>query len=207
LGLATLAIAIGVAACSGAGSSPAISPAASAAASRTVSATATPTAVATPTPVATATPIALPVAGPPYPNPATDGRGVYDGARIFTGAAATKAEHTIATLDARTGLTIVVYTQIKPASDTLDKANADALALINQWKLDRNALVIMFDMEANMVHGKVSLYAASGARAKVPDATRQAIFDNDMLPLLKRVPPDFDGALAVALKDIDTAIP
>jgi hypothetical protein len=87
-------------------------------------------------------------------------------------------------------------------------ANADALALINQWGVGRagfdDGLVILFDMQANLVHGEVSLHAGSGFRAAfLTDADRQAIFDEDMKP--KLVDGDFDGALAAALAAIDAA--
>jgi uncharacterized membrane protein YgcG len=153
---------------------------------------------------------AAPAAGPPYPEPVT-GQRVYDYAGIFSPQAVGSAEQVIRAIEDRTGAQVAVYTQIKPQSDDLDKANADALALMNQWGVGRkgfdDGLVIMFDMQSNLIHGQVSLYAGSGFRAVfLTDADRQAIFDNDMLPLLKE--QNFDGALAIALKDIDaTATP
>ena len=79
---------------------------------------------------------------------------------------------------------------------------------MDQWGVGRkgfdDGLVIIFDMQANLRHGEVSLYAGSGFRAVfLTDADRQAIFDNDMKPLL--VDGDFDGALAIALQDVDAA--
>jgi uncharacterized membrane protein YgcG len=146
-------------------------------------------------------------AGPPYPQPVT-GLRVYDNAGIFSLHARTQAQQVILAIEDRTGAQIAVYTQIKPQSDTLDKANADALALMNQWGVGRkgfdDGLVILFDMQDNLAHGQVSLYAGSGFRAAyLTDSDRQAIFDNDMAPLLGSA--DFDGALAIALRDIDTA--
>ena len=148
-----------------------------------------------------------PAAGPPYPLAVT-GQRVYDYAGIFSLAEIDHAEKTITTIEGRTGAQIAIYTQVKPDSDTLDKANADAAALIDQWGIGRkgfdDGLVILFDMQPNLVHGQVSLYAGSGFRAAfLTDSDRQAIFDNDMLPLLKSA--DFDGALAVALQDVDAA--
>ena len=150
---------------------------------------------------------ASPPAGPPYPDAVT-GQRVYDYAGIFSPGAVTQAEQTIKTIEARTGAQVAIYTQVKPQSDTLELANDDALALMNQWGVGRkgfdDGLVILFDMQGNLQHGQVSLYAGSGFKAAyLTNADRQAIFDNDMKPLL--VDGDFDGAMAKALADVDTA--
>jgi uncharacterized membrane protein YgcG len=146
-------------------------------------------------------------AGPPYPVPAT-GQRVYDLAGIFSTGEIASAEQTILAIEQRTGAQVAVYTQVKPASDTLDKANEDALALMNQWGVGRkgfdDGLVILFDMQDNLRHGQVSLYAGSGFKATfLTDSDRQAIYDNDMKPRL--VEGDFDGALRVALDDVSSA--
>ena len=148
---------------------------------------------------------APPAAGPPYPD-AVAGQRVYDYAGIFSPATITTAESIISGIESRTGAQVSVYTQVKPESDTLDKANADALALMNQWGVGRkgfdDGLVIMFDMKPSLSHGQVSLYAGSGYRAAfLSDADRQQVFDNDMKPLL--VDGDMDGGLMIALHDID----
>jgi uncharacterized membrane protein YgcG len=79
-----------------------------------------------------------------------------------------RPEATIQGIEDRTGAEVAVYTQVKPESDDLDKANADALALMNQWGVGRagfdDGLVILFDMQGNRQHGQVSLYAGSGFR-------------------------------------------
>jgi uncharacterized membrane protein YgcG len=148
-----------------------------------------------------------PAAGPPYPSPVT-GQRVYDYAGIFSPTAISSAQQTIDSIQARTGAEVAVYTQIKPESDTLDLANADALALMNQWGVGRkgfdDGLVILFDMQDNLVHGEVSLYAGSGFKAAfMTNSDRQGVYDNDMLPRLKDA--DFDGALSAAMNDIDAA--
>ncbi|HEX7613069.1 MAG TPA: TPM domain-containing protein, partial [Candidatus Limnocylindrales bacterium] len=154
-----------------------------------------------------ATVAASPPAGPPYPDAVT-GQRVYDYAGIFSPGAVAEAEQTIKTIEARTGAQVAIYTQVKPHSDTLELANDDALALMNQWGVGRkgfdDGLVILFDMQGNLQHGEVSLYAGSGFKATyLTNADRQAIFDNDMKPLL--VDGNFDGAMAKALADVDTA--
>jgi uncharacterized membrane protein YgcG len=148
-----------------------------------------------------------PAAGPPYPDTVTGIR-VYDYAGIFSPAAISQTEQTILAIEQRTGAQVAVYTQVKPQSDTLDKANADARALMDQWGVGRkgfdDGLVILFDMQDNRQHGQVSLYAGSGFRsAFLTDSDRQSIFDDDMMPLLKA--GDFDGALKAAMDGIDAA--
>ncbi len=148
-----------------------------------------------------------PPAGPPYPAAVT-GQRVYDFAGIFSPDAIVRAEARIRTIEERTGAQIAVYTQVKPLSDDLNKANADAAALIDQWGVGRkgfdDGLVILFDMQDNLAHGQVSLYAGSGFRAAfLSDSERQAIFDDDMLPYLRSA--NFDSALDTAIAKIDAA--
>ncbi len=145
--------------------------------------------------------------GPPYP-PAVDGQRVYDYAGIFSAPAVAQAEATIRAIEARSGAQVAVFTQVKPQSDTIELANADALALMNQWGVGRkgfdDGLVILFDMQDNRRHGEVSLYAGSGFMAAyLTNSDRQSIYDNDMKPLL--VAGDFDGALAAALGQVASA--
>ena len=146
-----------------------------------------------------------PPAGPPYPAP-VDGQRVYDHAGIFSSSTDTQAEQIIAGIETRSGAQVVVYTQVKPESDSLDRANRDAAALIDQWGIGHkgldDSLVILFDMEPNLIHGQVSLYAGSGFKAAfMSDDERQHVFDDDMSPLLHD--QDFDGALLAALHDVD----
>ncbi|HEX7490974.1 MAG TPA: TPM domain-containing protein [Candidatus Limnocylindrales bacterium] len=153
------------------------------------------------------TSLASPQVGPPYPAP-VDGQRVYDFAPIFSSAAIAQAEETIRQIEATSGAQVAVYTQVKPWSDSPELANADALALMNQWGVGRagfdDGLVILFDMQSNLRHGQVSLYAGSGFKAAfMTNSDRQRVFDADMMPLLKNA--DFDGALAVALSDIAAA--
>ena len=55
-------------------------------------------------------------------------------------------------------------------------------------------MVIFFDIDPTLEHGQVQLYAAPGFEATyLSNSERQAIFENDMVPLLRAA--DFDGAL------------
>ena len=79
---------------------------------------------------------------------------------------------------------------------------------MDQWGVGRkgfnDGLVIFFDMQPNLEHGQVQLYAGPGFEAAfLSNEERQSIFQNDMLPSLAA--GDFDGALAAALEKVDAA--
>lgn len=147
-----------------------------------------------------------PAAGPPYPDP-VDGQVVYDFADVLDPRTEIDATSTIAGIESRTGAEVVVYTQVKPASDTPDEAEQDAIALMDQWGVGRagfdDGLVILFDMdEPSGCHGQVQLYAGPGYRATfLTNEERQQVFETDMLPLLRDC--DLDGAVRVALARVD----
>jgi len=66
-----------------------------------------------------------PPAGPPYPAAVT-GQRIYDNAHVFAAETISQAESIILGIEERTGAQVTVYSQVKPESDDLDKANADA---------------------------------------------------------------------------------
>jgi uncharacterized membrane protein YgcG len=149
-------------------------------------------------------------AGPPYPPP-QDNVTVYDTANLLSPATEARATATIAAIEQRTGAEIAIYTQYKPGSDE-DSTRADAKALLDQWGVGRagfyDGLVILINMNRQQClpnvsgNGQVQLYAGDGyTAAYLSDQERQAIFDNDMKPLL--VECDFDGAVNAALDKID----
>ncbi len=118
------------------------------------------------------------------------------------------AERVIDQIEARTGAEVVVYTQDSGGFPTTDETEAKARALMDQWGVGRkgfnDGLVIFFDMQPNLEHGQVQLYAGPGFEAAfLSNAERQTIYENDMLPHLRSA--DFDGALAVALAKVDAA--
>jgi uncharacterized membrane protein YgcG len=145
-----------------------------------------------------------PPAGPPYPPP-IENVVVYDYADIFSTDTEQLATRTIVGIEERTAAEVVVYSQIEPFATT-DSTERDAAALIDQWGVGRagfdDGLAILFNMQRDTCHGQVQLFAGPGYRATfLSDGERQAIFDNDMLPLLREC--DMDGALRVALARID----
>jgi uncharacterized membrane protein YgcG len=151
---------------------------------------------------------AMPViaAGPPFPDPVAD-QAVYDEAGVLRDGTIQRLEQTIDEIEARTGAEVVVYTQLVPSGVTREEAEADAIALMDQWGVGRagidDGLVILFDLhEDDPCHGQVQLYAGPGYRATyLSNEERQQIFDEQMLPLLRRC--DIDGAAIVAMDAVD----
>jgi uncharacterized membrane protein YgcG len=180
-------------------------------------ATPTPTAATGTTPVPTPRPTRRPSSpsgrpdigpapppGPPYPDPIADVR-VYDYAEVLSDETIEQVAATIDAIEQRTAAQVVVYTQMKPESDTPDKAERDAAALIDQWGIGRegfdDGLVILYDL-SDPCHGQVQLYAAPGyAAAFLSNAERQEIFEERMLPLLRGC--ELDGATLAAMERID----
>jgi uncharacterized membrane protein YgcG len=151
--------------------------------------------------------VAAPPAGPPFPDP-VENQAVYDYAGIFSPAAIASAEATIDAIEARTGSEVVVYTQNSGEFPTTEETEAKARKLMDQWGIGRaginDGLVIFFDMQPDLQHGQVQLYAGPGFEAAyLSNEERQAIYQNDMLPHLESA--DFDTALAVALEKVDAA--
>jgi uncharacterized membrane protein YgcG len=150
---------------------------------------------------------ASPSPGPPFPEPEVD-RAVYDYAGILSAEAIAGAEATIDAIEARTGAEVVVYTQDSGGFPSTEETERKAIALMDQWGVGRaginDGLVIFFDMQPNLEHGQVQLYAGPGFEATyLSNEERQSIFQNDMLPYLSSA--DFDEALAVALQKVDAA--
>jgi uncharacterized membrane protein YgcG len=149
---------------------------------------------------------AVAAAGPPFPEP-INGQRVYDEAGVLNPDTIARAEATIGGIEDRTGAQVVVYTQLTSDSVSTSEAESDAQALMDQWGVGRrgidDGLVILFDLKRSApCHGQVQLYAGPGYAASfLSNQERQAIYENDMLPLLKTC--DLDRALLVALAKVD----
>jgi uncharacterized membrane protein YgcG len=153
-------------------------------------------------------PAAVAAAGPPFPEPVL-GQAVYDEADVLRESTAERLEAVIDEIEARTGVEVVVYTQLVPYGITTGEAEDHAIALMDQWGVGRagidDGLVILFDLhEGDPCHGQVQLYAGPGYRATyLSNEDRQRIFDEDMLPHLREC--DLDSAALVAMDAIDDA--
>jgi hypothetical protein len=141
--------------------------------------------------------------GPPFPD-RVEGTGVYDQAGVFGSFAIGVTEQVIREVAEASGAQVVVYTQVKPESDTFEEAEADAAALMDQWGLEPDGLVIFFDLDPGLCYGQVQLYASAGYAARhLSSAERQALFDDAIAPPLREC--DFDTALLGALSRISEA--
>jgi uncharacterized membrane protein YgcG len=148
-----------------------------------------------------------PAAGPAFPDPIV-GVTVYDYAEVISPSVIDRLSRTIEAIEERTGAEVVIYTQVKPSADDPARTEQDARALIDQWGVGRqgfdDGLAIFFNLRDDLCHGQVQLYAAPGFQATyLTNAERQAIFDDIMLPALRRC--DFDTALTGAMTRIDEA--
>ena len=147
-------------------------------------------------------------AGPPFPPP-VDGQAVYDTADVFRPGTVETVEATIDAIEERTGAEVAVFTQLVPCCESTEQAESNAQALMDQWGVGRrgfdDGLVILFDLQENdPCHGQVQLYGGPGFASRfLTNSERQAIFEDQMLPLLKRC--DLDGALLVAMQKVNEA--
>ena len=149
--------------------------------------------------------LAAPPVGPPFPDPVLD-QAVYDYAGVFASTTVVEAERIIDGIEARTGAEVAVYTQDVGFYETTSDAEANAKELMRQWGVGRkgfdDGLVILYDLDSTLAHGQVQLWAGDGYRdAFLSDIERQALYDDQMLPLLKA--GDLDGALLTALRAVD----
>ena len=145
--------------------------------------------------------------GPPYPDP-IEGVRVYDQAGVLGPSATGAVEVTIDEIEEHSGAQVVVYTQVKPESDTYEEAESDAATLMQQWAVGReginDGLVILFDLDQSLCYGQIQLYAGAGYAAEhLSSAARQVLFEQDMVPPLADC--DFDGALLMAMVRIRDA--
>src|SRR5439155_10052471 len=108
--------------------------------------------------------------GPPFPPPVA-GERVYDTAGIFRADTLSRGRALIAQAESTSQAQIVVYTQVKPESDTPAEAQADADALGTQWGVGRqgfdDGLVILFDLDTSLCHGQVQLDAGADSRQPI----------------------------------------
>jgi WD40 repeat protein len=146
--------------------------------------------------------------GPPYP---VDGVHVYDQAGVLREDTIAAAEAAATRFQEWAGAPLIVYTQVRPTSDTYEETLSDARALLEKWDMGRggspDGLVILFDLASSstsLCDWRVQLYARGAVSSSYfADADLQAICDEAMDPALREC--DFDGALMAALERIGAA--
>jgi uncharacterized membrane protein YgcG len=196
-GIVTLSLGIGDA------EAPAVTPAPDGEPERTARPRATPEVGSARQPLPTLGPV--PPAGPPYPEPIA-GLRVYDYASVLRRDTEVAVSEMIEDIEERTGAQIVVYTQVKPESDSLADAERDAAALMDQWGVGRrgfdDGLVVLFDLTQDRCHGQLAIYAGAGYEAAfLSRAERQRIFEEEALPALGEC--DFDSAVLFMMERFD----
>jgi len=146
-----------------------------------------------------------PAPGPPWPAP-IDGVRVYDFAGVLEDATIVALGQASRRIEDRTGAQVVVYTQVKPESDTANEAEQDAISLMDAWGIGRtgidDGLLVLLDLDEERCRGQVQLYAGPGYRAAyLTNEERQSVFEQVMLADLRAC--DFDSALLGAMVRID----
>jgi uncharacterized membrane protein YgcG len=142
-------------------------------------------------------------AGPPFPPP-EDARSVYDEAGVLRPEVAAELESRIDAIEEATHAEIVVYTQVDPGLTEEENAQK-AFDLIDQWGVGRSGfddgLALLVGLEADRVHGKVSLIGGSGFNAQhIDEDGLQAIVDDEFVPAAR------DGDLNRAVLDTLDAV-
>ena len=137
--------------------------------------------------------------GPAVPAPVDD-QAVYDTAGASGRDTIAQVEATIDAIEARTGAEVVVYTQLVPYGETTDEAEqqrprADGPVGRRPGGLRRRARDPVRPPPERPVPrpGPAVRRPRLRRRRSSTNAERQAIFEDDMLPLLQRC--DLDGAL------------
>lgn len=146
-------------------------------------------------------------AGPPFPDPVND-RAVYDMAGILSDATIAELESIIDAAEARSGVEMVVYTQVVPGI-TEEENFENARALVDQWGIGRSGfddgLVLMIGMQANLVNGRVALFGGSGfLDGYASEGELQRIVDEEFVPLA--LAQDLDGATLATIREVDRHI-
>lgn len=136
------------------------------------------------------------------------GQAVYDLAGVFDGAIETKAEQIAQSIARVADADVVVVSEPAPAGMTAAAAE-DRAALLGEAMAvgadrSRGGLVVLFAVDPSGCHGQVRLHADRRFDGQVLAADgRQAIFDDDMRPLLEDC--RLGEALLVGLARLATA--
>ena len=146
-------------------------------------------------------------AGPPFPAPVED-QAVYDTAGILTPATIDELESIIDAAEARSGVEMVVYTQVAPGIGE-EQNFENARTLVNEWGIGRSGfddgLVLMIGMEPDLVHGKVALFGGSGfLDGYASEGDLEAIVEEVFVP--RALSGDLDGATLATIREVDGRI-
>ena len=135
------------------------------------------------------------------PPPATATR-ILDAAGVYTDTQRSDLANRLAKIWSGENIDVLIGTRVAPDRNTIDETQTDAMNIGNNAKIGvgaRGGLVLLFNLDTSKCHGQAQLYADDRLRAILPNADRQAIFDDMMKPKLKDC--DLYGATTTALDD------
>ncbi|TMB56008.1 MAG: TPM domain-containing protein, partial [Chloroflexi bacterium] len=150
----------------------------------------------------------FPASGDARFPPPVSGQAVYDRAGVISAEDHEALESEIDAIEARSGAELAVYVQVDPTL-TEDANLAAAHALMDQWGVGRagfdDGLVILVSLDADRVHGHVSLYAGSGfLRAYLSEGDLKSVIDQVIVPAARQ--QQLGAGLVLAVQAIDAAI-
>ncbi|MFN8620698.1 MAG: TPM domain-containing protein [Chloroflexota bacterium] len=131
----------------------------------------------------TLAPVAI-AAGPPFGD-RPPGAYLVDDADVINKANEAVLNDALAQLNAATGVDVVAYLQVKPASKTNEDAAADAQKLLDQWQVggdSGNGAVLMIEFDRPRQEAVAALVGGSGLTARVPQEQLDRIVDEAMAP-------------------------
>jgi uncharacterized membrane protein YgcG len=133
--------------------------------------------------------------------PREEGRHVFDRAELLEPSAVVSFERTAEQLLRDAGVDLVILVRVRPETDGFEAARAQAEALVEAWSIGvtdaTDALVILADLDESRCHGEFQFYADEELRLRFPDEQRQAIYDDEVAPLLAEC--DLTAAVGAAV--------
>ncbi|HLA65268.1 MAG TPA: TPM domain-containing protein [Candidatus Saccharimonadales bacterium] len=139
---------------------------------------------------------------------AVAGRAVYDPSVAIDAQDEAALESQIAAIKARSGAELAIYVQVDPSA-TQDSNLAAARALLDQWGVGRpgfdDGLVILVSLQADRIHGQVSLYGGSGfRRGYLSEGDMKAVIDQVIVPAAQQ--GQLGAGLVLAVDAVSAAI-
>src|SRR5437870_6443881 len=142
-----------------------------------------------------------------FPAPVA-GQAVYDPAAAIDPQDEAALESQIGAIKARSGAELAIYVQVDPSA-TQDSNLAAAHALLDQWHVGRggfdDGLVMLVSLQADRVHGQVSLYGGSGfRRGYLSEGDMKAVIDQVIVPAARQ--QQLGAGLVPAVDAVNAAI-
>ena len=142
-----------------------------------------------------------------FPAPVA-GQAVYDPAAAIDPQDEAALESQIGAIKARSGAELAIYVQVDPSA-TQDSNLAAAHSLLDQWHVGRagfdDGLAMLVSLQADRVHGQVSLYGGSGfRRGYLSEGDMEAVIDQVIVPAARQ--QQLGAGLVLAVDAVNAAI-